>query len=101
MLKTELARNLERLYRHASLDPAFKNIFNIWLSNFLGILADDRHERTSNILEQSGLVTGVPYTKAAHFFYHALWTGRLTFDWQCPLYLEFAASDLGIYPNAG
>lgn len=98
-LKTEHCQNLNRLYKHSELDSLLIEVFKVWLENFIGILADDRHERAANILEKSAETTGISYERATHFFFYSLWNGLLIFNWSRPLYLEKAASDLEIYSN--
>lgn len=99
-LRTVKSESLEAMYRHRDLKPFLKSAFEVWFSNFLGCLSDDRHERTANILERSALISGVEYQQAASFFYCALWNERLQMDWKKRLKLELPASDLGIYEHA-
>lgn len=98
-LKTRQCENVERIYKHARLDHILKGLFKIWLENFIGCLADDRHERTAHIIERSAEITGVKYQRAVHFFYYALWHCFLIVDWSQPLFLEKAASDLMLHAN--
>ncbi|MCP8899909.1 TnsA endonuclease N-terminal domain-containing protein [Gilvimarinus xylanilyticus] len=97
-LKSQQCENLERLSRHATLDKEQELFFDDWLSNFVGILSDDRHERVANVLKKSADMMGFEYARAANLFYHAIWTTRLSFEWTKPLVLEAAASDLKLFP---
>lgn len=97
-LKTEQCQNLERLYKHSELSDILVGVFKVWISNFVGVLSDDRHEKAANILDRSAELTGIPYQRAAHFLYHAIWTCQLTFNWGRPLALEFPASVLELSP---
>ena len=99
-LKTTQCENLENLYRHSSLNRMLIGVFRVWFSNFVGLLAEDRYERVASVLERSSTITGVPYSRAAQFLYHAIWVRLLTFDMSKPLVLESAASELELYPNA-
>ncbi|ABM04806.1 Transposon Tn7 transposition protein A [Psychromonas ingrahamii 37] len=98
-LRTVKSESLEAMYRHRNVNPFLKSAFEVWLSNFLGCLSDDRHDRASNILERSALISGVEYQQAASFFYCALWNDRLQMDWKKRLKLELPASDLGIHEH--
>lgn len=98
-LKTVKCKNLERLYRHSKLDPWLVDVFKIWLSNFVGELSENQFDRVAHTLHTSSMQTGIPYQTAASFFYFAIWKGLLDFDWNLPLVLEMAASDLKLFPN--
>jgi len=99
-LRTVKSENLEALYRHRYISPFMQSAFKIWISNFLGVLSDDRHLRVSHILELSAKISGIVYSQAASFFYYALWHDLLAMDWSQRLKLEMAASDLGVAPYA-
>ena len=99
-LRTVKSENLEALFRHRNISPFMRSAFEIWLSNFLGCVSDDRHARVSSILDRSAKVSGISYQQSASFFYYALWHERLEMDWSQRLKLEMAASDLGVYSFA-
>ena len=99
LLRSEFTRNLKRIYRHATISPILNKVFKVWYQNFIGSLSADRHNRASTILEQSSYSTGINYQQAAQFLYHAIWVGKLSFNWEIPLTLELPASDLGIRLN--
>ncbi|RTR27018.1 TnsA endonuclease N-terminal domain-containing protein [Shewanella atlantica] len=98
-LKTNRCQNLEFLFNHANLDQLLIGVFRVWISNFFGTMADDREDRVAHILERSAKLTGIPYRRAAHFFFHAIWVSLLEFNWHRPLLLEASASDLELKPN--
>jgi hypothetical protein len=98
-LKTIRCQNLEFLFYHRKLDQFLFGAFRTWLSNFFGELSEHCHDRTAHILERSAELTGLPYQRAAQFFYHSIWIGWINFDWHQPLALELPASDLEVMPN--
>jgi hypothetical protein len=97
-LRTVKCESLEALFRHRQIPPFLHSLFEIWLTNFIGCLSDDRHCRTSDIIDISSKISGITFSQAASFFYNALWCERLGMNWTQRLKLELAASDLGIYP---
>jgi len=99
-LRTVKSENLEALFRHRNISPFMLSAFEMWLSNFLGCVSDDRHARVSRILECSAQVCGISYSQSVSFFYYSLWNDHLGMDWSQRLKLEMAASDLGVCPNA-
>lgn len=98
-LKSIRYENLERLFRHSQLDQMLRGVFKIWFSNFVGELSDNRYDRVAHILKRSAQLTGVTYQRAAQFFYFAIWVCFLVFDFNKPLVLESAASDLELHAN--
>lgn len=99
-LRTVKSENFEALFRHRNLEPFLNSAFEVWLTNFFGCLSDNRHARTSQILDNSANFSGVTFQQAASFFYHALWTERVDMNWTKRLKLEMAASELGVHPFA-
>lgn len=99
-LRTVKSENLEAIFRHRKISPFMHSAFEVWLSNFLGCVSDDRHARVSSILGRSAKVCGISYSQAASFFYYSLWNDRLGMDWSQRLKLEMAASDLGVCSHA-
>jgi hypothetical protein len=99
-LRTVKSENLEALFRHRNISPFMCSAFEVWLSNFLGCVSDDRHARVSGILQRTAHASGVDYLQSASFFYYALWNGRLGIDWSQRLKLEMAASEIGVCPIA-
>lgn len=97
-IRTIKSENLEALYRHRNISPFQKSIFEIWLSNFLGILSEDRHNRISNIIKTSSEATGISYFQAASYFYYSLWNEYLNINWNQRLKLESPASVLKLSP---
>jgi len=98
-LKTVRCQNLEFLFYHRKLETLLKPVFNTWLSNFFGELSERVDDRAADILESSAELTGIPFQRAAHFFYYAIWKGVINFDWHQPLALENPASTLEITSN--
>lgn len=96
-LRTIKSESLEALFRHRNQHPFLKSTFEVWISNFLGCISDDRHARASSILKRSANVTGIPYEQAASFLYFGLWHERIEMDWSKRLKLEQPVSELGIY----
>ncbi|WP_375276882.1 TnsA endonuclease N-terminal domain-containing protein [Alteromonas australica] len=98
-LKNENLVNLERIYRHRVIPAPLELACNAWRQNFLSLLSNNRHERLADVLEESALLSGLPYQTAARFFYHCLWHLKLDFNWSCPLRLELSAEQLGVFAN--
>lgn len=98
-LKTIRCQNLEFLFYHRSLERLLHGVFNTWILNFFGAMTNDRFDRVAHIIEKSADITGIPFQRAAHFFYHAIWVGLIDFDWHQPLALELCSSELEVTPN--
>ncbi|TMO84839.1 TnsA endonuclease N-terminal domain-containing protein [Pseudoalteromonas spongiae] len=95
-LKIEPVRNLERMYRHAKLNPLLKPMLADWLDTFLVTIEQAPDERASKLLRMSADKVGIDFSIAAHFFYHSIWHHRIDINWERPLFLEFSAFDLGL-----
>lgn len=95
-LKIEPVRNLERMYRHAKLNPLLKSIITDWLETFLTLIEQDPYERASKLLRLSADKMGIDFSVAAHFFYNSIWHHKIDINWEHPLFLEFSAIDLGL-----
>jgi hypothetical protein len=98
-LKTVHCQNLEFLFYHRRLEKLLFGVFKTWILNFFGAMSDDRFERAAHTIENSANMTGIPFKRAVHFFYHAIWVGLIDFDWHQPLALELSISELEIIPN--
>jgi hypothetical protein len=98
-LKTVRCQNLEFIFYHRKLEKLLFGVFKTWLFNFFGAMSDDRFDRTAHTIEGSAEKTGIPFQRAVHFFYHAIWIGLIDFDWHQPLALELSPSELEIIPN--
>lgn len=98
-LKTISSQNLEFLFYHRKLERLLFGVFKSWILNFFGAMTDDRFDRVAHIIEKSAEITGIPFQRAAHFFYHAIWVGLIDFDWHQPLALELCSSELEVAPN--
>lgn len=99
VLRTNLSINLELLYRYRNLPNYLQRVSNRFLNNFFGFLHDDRHQRTSSLLELASTRTGLDYNTGISVFYHALWHKKIIWNEVHLLKLEMAASDLGLQPN--
>lgn len=95
-LKIEPVRNLERMYRHRKTSAALLPMCDEWLSIFLTLVELNPQERTSRLLRISSEEAGIDYSVAAHFFYGSIWRHKLDINWDRPLFLEFAANQLGL-----
>jgi len=98
-LKTIRCQNLEFIFYHRHLEKLLLGVFKTWLLNFFGAMSDNRFDRTAHTIEGSAEKTGIPFQRAVHFFYHAIWIGLIDFDWHQPLALELSPSELEIIPN--
>lgn len=67
-LRTVKSENLEALFRHRQIPPFLHSLFEIWLTNFIGCLSDDRHCRTSDIIDISSGISGINFSQAVSFF---------------------------------
>jgi len=95
-LRTIYSENLMCLYRFRALTPQVEPILKVWLSSFLGELADDDLQSVTHLIERASISVGISYEIGVELFYHSLWQKYLSMNTEQRLMLELSARVLGV-----
>src|SRR5690606_6293796 len=98
-LRNQESYNLSILYPHRNLSDALKNIYSIWIPNFIAAISDYFYLPLSESINQSSAAVGVSYELSAKFMFYALWNEDMSFNLNVPLFAELEPSELEIIPN--